>query len=152
MKEKQIEKCRIAINKGYTYDASTGLIMGLRGNNIKSKHSRGYINFQVKNEGKVHSILGHQFAWFYLYNEIAEEIDHINGDKTDNRLENLRSVTHQQNMWNVKNALGYSFHKKIQKYMAYIVVDRKMKHLGYFNDKNLAREAYLNAKKQLHKI
>lgn len=152
MREKQIEKCRIAINKGYTYDSNTGLIMGLRGNNIKFKHSRGYINFQVKNEGKALSILGHQFAWFYLHNEIAEEIDHINGDKTDNRIVNLRSVTHQQNMWNVKNAKGYSYHKKNKKYMAYIVVNKVMKHLGYYENQIDAREAYLNAKKQLHTI
>ncbi len=146
------QKLDFAIKKGYRYNPDTGLIMGVRGKNINTKHSKGYIHFQIKMEDKVYAILAHQFAWYFTYNEIANEIDHVNGDGFDNRLENLRSVTHQQNMWNVTNARGYSFHKKSNKYMSYIVLNKKMNHLGYYENKEDARIAYLNAKKQLHKI
>jgi hypothetical protein len=149
--EKKIKKCEMAIEKGYKYDPLTGIINGVRGKDINTKNPRGYIKFQFKNENEIYSILAHQFAWFYCHKQIAEEIDHINGNKTDNRIENLRSVTHQQNMWNVVKAKGYSYHKKSKKYMAYIVINKKMNYLGYFKNENDAKESYLKAKKQLHK-
>ena len=150
--EKKIKKCKMAIEKGYKYDLKTGVITGVRGKEIKTICPRGYVKFQFKNGNELYSILGHQFAWFCSNNEIAIEIDHINGNKSDNRIDNLRSVTHQQNMWNVVKAKGYSYHKKVKKYMAYIVVNKKMNYLGYYENENDAKETYLKAKKQLHKF
>ena len=143
---------KLAKEKGFNYNPKNGIVTTPTGVETERTTKNGYIHLSIYKDKKRHSFLGHQFAWFYLYNEIAEEIDHINGDKTDNRILNLRSVTHQQNMWNVKNALGYSFHKKYKKYMAYITINRKMKYLGYYENENEAKQAYLNAKKQLHKI
>ena len=151
-KEEKYNKCKCAYDRGYRYNHITGMITGVRGKEINTLNGRGYVNFQFKMNGNYTSILAHQFAWFCMHNEIANEIDHINGDKTDNRIENLRSVTHQQNMWNVSKAKGYGFHKNIKKYMAYISINRKMKHLGYYENEIDARNAYLKAKKQIHKI
>jgi hypothetical protein len=151
-REQKIYKLNLAIEKGFTYDSNTGDVIGIRGKVIKTKNGRGYLNFQFKHNNINYSLLCHQFGWYYHNQELADEIDHINGIKTDNRICNIRSVTHQQNMWNKTTAAGFSFRKEIKKYMAYIVVNKKMKHLGYYEDKDSARESYLKAKTQLHKI
>lgn len=54
---------------------------------------------RVKVEGRIYGV--HRLIWLYHYGELPAEIDHINGDKLDNRVENLRSVTHLQNMRNL---------------------------------------------------
>jgi hypothetical protein len=80
------------------------------------------------------------------------EIDHINGIKTDNRIENLRLVTHQQNSFNRSrlNAKGYSWNKVAQKWQATITANGKNKYLGLFANEEDARKAYLNNVKNLH--
>ncbi len=67
------------------------------------------------------------------------EVDHISGNKLDNRRKNLRICTHQQNMFNQRirstNSTGYqgvSYHKQTGKYEAYINRDGKKIHLGLF--------------------
>ena len=96
---------------------------------------------------------------YYLHNEKWDirdscrnnSIDHIDRDKLNNTIENLRVVTHLQNMWN-QNAKGYYFHKPSGKYQAQIKVDDKRKHLGYFVNEEEARQAYVEAKKIYHII
>jgi len=78
-------------------------------------------------------------------------IDHIDRDKSNNNIENLRVVTHQQNHWN-RDGKGYYFHKANGKYKAQINVDGKQKYLGYFVTEDDARNAYLNAKAKYHII
>src|SRR3990167_5246104 len=75
----------------------------------------------------------------YGYNLEGKEIDHINLNPLDNRKENLRIVTHYQNMLNVtknkNNTSGYkgvSFHKLVGKWAAYITVNKKRLYLGWF--------------------
>jgi hypothetical protein len=79
-------------------------------------------------------------------------VDHINGDKLDNRKENLRICTNQQNQMNkakYKNNKsgfkGVSFDKPTNKYKAQIMIDGKKKHLGRFDDKLDAYKAYCDA-------
>jgi len=76
-------------------------------------------------------------------------IDHIDRDRLNNNIENLRVVTNQQNQWN-QNCKGYYFHKPSGKYRAQIKVDGKKKHLGYFVTEDDAHNAYLIAKEKYH--
>lgn len=58
----------------------------------------GYI--QIGIHGKRYT--GHRLAWFFVHGEWPEEIDHINQDRSDNRLRNLRNVSHSENLRNQK--------------------------------------------------
>jgi hypothetical protein len=69
------------------------------------------------------------------------QIDHINNDKTNNNVNNLRWVTQQQNQFNMglsksnrSGIKGVSFDKRENKWRARITIDNKDIHLGYFNN------------------
>lgn len=97
-------------------------------------------------------LLCHRIIWAILKQEdpLGFTIDHINGDRLDNRIENLRKATNAQNTCNQKNAKGYCFCKRHKKWKATIMCNYKCLHLGYFDTKEQAREAYLRAKEKLH--
>jgi hypothetical protein len=109
--------------------------------------STGYwiVIFNYKN------YLYHRILWIFLNGEIPEgmELDHINHDKLDNRIENLRLVSHAENNRNAsihKNSTsgvpGVSWHKHIKKWYARIHINKKRIHLGYFNNKADAYVVY----------
>ena len=105
----RLEKCELAIEKGFTYDPETGKIYNINRKEIIGKtENNGYIILRILYNKKNYTIKGHQFAWYYTYNECVECIDHINRIKYDNRICNLRSVTQQQNNWNRTKAKGYT--------------------------------------------
>lgn len=63
--------------------------------------------------------LAHRVAWLIHYGYLPDEIDHINGDRTDNRITNLRSVTRKENLRNLtipvtnsSGVVGVFLHKK----------------------------------------
>ena len=93
--------------------------------------SEGY-GLNNKNKLKLHHlILGKPPKGF--------EIDHINGLRYDNRKQNLRIVTHSQNLMNNK-ALGVHYNKK-NKWESYIMINYKLIHLGRFKNKQDAIKA-----------
>ena len=78
-------------------------------------------------------------------------IDHINNNSIDNRIENLRILTHQQNQFNT-NAKGYTWDKQTNKWRAGITLNGKQINLGRFTEEADARNAYLEAKSLYHHI
>lgn len=116
----------------------------------------GYIRIFIK--GK--SYLAHRLAWLYRIGQFNKiDIDHINGNRSDNRICNLREATRSINLQNLKKAksdnlssgfLGVCFDKKIGKYRSAITLDGNRKHLGYFETAQKAHEAYLNEKRIIH--
>ena len=146
------EKCLLAIKKGFTYNQETGTIYGPTGKEITCKLKDGYINIQLYLNDKKYNLSGHQFAWYYINNECVKQIDHINGVRDDNRISNLRNVTHQQNQHNRTTAKGYTWNKKRNKWQGKIVLNSKNIYLGLFDKEEDARAAYLKAKEKYHII
>ena len=120
-----------------------------------------YKQIQFSVDGKIHYMLLHRVIYYAnnqewnIYNTSTNNsIDHIHhevGIPLDNSITNLRLLNHQQNSFN-QNAKGYSFNKKRNKYEAYIMLNGKKKHLGFFDIAEQARNAYLEAKKTYHII
>jgi hypothetical protein len=144
-------KCELALTQGFNYNKETGEIFGKKGKLITAKTKLGYIFIGLNDDKKHFNLLGHHFAWYYQNQECVEEIDHINGDKTDNRISNLRSVTKQQNQHNRKTAKGYCWSKNNKKWVSKIKLNNKTIHLGYYDNEEDARSAYLQGKEIYHK-
>lgn len=99
----------------------------------------------------------HRLAWLITHGKWPEgEIDHINRIKHDNRLENLRDVSHRQNLSNRNfgsgipgrraTARGYSWEPEKQRYRAQIRVGKKVIKLGRFSTEHEAHAAFLDAR------
>jgi len=102
--------------------------------------------------------LAHRLAWFYCNGAWPAQIDHINGDRSDNRIGNLREISAQGNMQNIGGAkkhnklgvLGVSYIARLGLYRADIRHNRKSIHIGCFTSPEAAHAAYLRAKQELH--
>lgn len=125
----------------------------LQGRTVNKKvgknHISGYRTLLINN--RIYS--EHRIIWIYHFGNIPKglEIDHINRIKDDNRIENLRLVTHQENTFN-KISNGYYWNLSKQKWHACIRINNKLITLGFFNKEEEARSAYLEAKKKYHII
>lgn len=146
------------------YDHETGIFTRLVTNSSLVKvgdiagslTDKGYFRIMVDSK----SYRAHRLAWLYITGGFPiEQIDHINGVKTDNRLINLRDVTNRQNIQNQRKAtlqnkssglLGVSWHKASNKWRSAITNNGKTVFLGYFINKNEAHEAYLIKKREVH--
>lgn len=123
---------------------------------------------EVAMTGKVGSYLGgyvdcvrvraHRVAWCLHYGfEPPDFIDHINGDKKDNRISNLRLATKSQNEINKPKKAGTSskykgvtWHKARGKWLAHLNVNGKYKYLGYYSIEIDAKYAYDKAAEEFH--
>jgi hypothetical protein len=94
-----------------------------------------------------HRLIGYVFLQLDLTNK-QTQIDHIDRDKTNNNLSNLRIVSVQQNGFNKSNTKGY--YQSGKKYRAVIRVATSRYHLGNFKTREEAHNAYLEAKKIYH--
>jgi hypothetical protein len=100
---------------------------------------------------KVHRIIAYCFLGLDIDNSKLY-IDHINHITNDNRIENLRIVTHQQNQFNRSNVKGYYWNKISRNWSSYIYLNKKLIYLGSFNTEEEAHQAYLQAKEKYHYI
>ena len=97
-----------------------------------------------------HRIIAYSFLGLDIDNP-KQIIDHIDKNKQNNNVNNLRIVSQQENSFNT-NAKGYSFDKSRNKYQAIIGINGKNIHLGRFDTKEEAHQAYLQAKEKYHII
>jgi len=145
-----------------TFDFSDGNLIWKKKTGPRSKigHVAGHLRkdgyVQIKFQHKLYA--AHRLIWFLIYGEWPKnEVDHIDGNKSNNRLENLRDVTKSQNQQNrlktKQNSTGFKgvfFHPKSNKWMSKITVNKKQIYLGYFHSALDAHNAYSEAAKKLH--
>ncbi len=145
MKDLTQEKLKTVLH----YNADTGEFTwlqrskGRRKNGVAGWQSgKGYIAITLDYK----KYRAHRLAWFWVHGEWpADEIDHINGIRDDNRLANLRSVTKSENARNKRRykknksgANGVSWYKPTGKWVAYLGLGGKRIHLGHFECKATA--------------
>lgn len=110
-----------------------------------SKMNQGYLHGSIFNS----KFLAHRVIWALVHGDWpTDDIDHLNGVRTDNRLCNLRSVSRQTNRKNsarsIKNKSGVTgvyWHKASSRWRACITVDGKSCHIGMFDDLHEAASA-----------
>jgi len=144
-----------------SYDPNTGILTRLQkqANNahpgpITCTNADGYI--QVTINGKF--FYGHRLAWVLHYGIApAGTIDHINGIKTDNRIENLRCVSASQNCQNARrrsdNKSGHknvSWSKQKHKWVVKVCVAGHVRHGGYFDTVSDAANSAALLRSALH--
>lgn len=103
--------------------------------------------------------LTHRVVWALHHNKFPDLIiDHINGIKNDNRIENLRECTQSENMRNYGlnklNTSGFKnvvWNKYTNKWQVNLRVNGKKKYFGMFDDINIANKVAIKARKQFHK-
>lgn len=102
--------------------------------------------------------LAHRLAWMYVYGVMPSMIDHVNGDRSDNRIENLRPANKSTNNVNtgltIRNTTGAKGlmrgRGKDGAFYARIVKNGKTIHIGKFPTRDEAAHAYNKAAIQLY--
>ena len=98
----------------------------------------------------------HRLIWLYVHGSWPDgPIDHINGNKSDNRIENLRIATPSQNQHNRKKTKSKSgmtgaYKHWSGRWYSTIMVENKKHYLGMFETEEAAAKAYADAKAKLH--
>ena len=139
------------------YDPTTGIFTWkkmdrrhwLLGTAAGARHSGGYTRIYVNGQ----EYYGHRLAWLYVHGEWPpHQVDHINGVRTDNRIANLRLATATENHANTKLRVdntsgleGVCRHSTSKRWRARLHCNGVEKHLGFFDTKEEAAEAYRRA-------
>ena len=128
------------------YEPHTGLFFRRKSGEQMGWDSGYYLRAYVK--GKKYYL--HRLAWFYVTGEWPElEIDHINGDKFDNRFDNLRQATRSQNRYNTgvrkdsrTGVKGVEYIPRLNNYRAVICIEGVKRRLGHYDTAEEAGEVY----------
>jgi len=144
------------------YDKDTGIFTWKKrtsnrvkvGDAIGNLHNCGYVEMSVG--GKRY--LAHRIAWLYMYGYIPQLIDHIDGNKQNNKICNLREATYQSNVYNSKirsdNKSGVrcvSWNKKRNSWEVRLKIDGKLKHYGDYKDLSDAKKVADKIRSESHK-
>lgn len=138
---------------GIEYNPETG-VLTRRGKPVRSIRGLGYLGLKIERK----HYYAHRIAWLFVHGEWPEnDIDHINGIKTDNRIANLRHCTRSENQRNhgltaanKSGRKGASYSSRCRAWVATIRVNGKQVYLGTFPDRDAAGRAYDEASKRLH--
>lgn len=148
----------------FDYDKENGLLTRRTDHPI-GRFKRGQVAGGVTNWGYVRvsihnmSFMAHRITWLWVTGEWPKDtVDHIDGDRANNRWANLRDVSRRANAQNQRNAkkgnstglLGVSRSQQAGKFQASIYVQGRLRHLGTFDDSRQAHEAYIAAKRLHH--
>tara|TARA_R110002126_G_scaffold220018_1_gene365375 strand:- start:581 stop:1060 length:480 start_codon:yes stop_codon:yes gene_type:complete len=117
---------------------------GVKGTEAGTVNDNGYRKITIN----YHGYRSHRLAFLYMTGKWPEQqVDHINGNRLDNRWENLRDVSR---LVNIQNQLGKGYHKFRDGWRAQIRTNSKIKSLGVFKTEEEASAAYIAAKHIYH--
>jgi hypothetical protein len=130
----------------FHYDADNGILKWRVNNGVNvlagdiagCKNHHGYTVIRFKKK----SYQAHRLAWLYVYGNVpTQQIDHINRDRSDNRLINLRLATPSLNNQNkqiqrnnTSGCKGVSYHKKNKKWVSHIGINNKKNRIGQYEN------------------
>ena len=121
-------------------------------------NGKGYLFIILRKDNCSKQRTLHQMVAESFFNHKPKEhklvVDHINGDRQDNRLDNLQLISQRHNTSKDKKNktskyTGVCWNRHINKWMSAIRIDNKKKHLGYFKCELAAAVAYQNKLKEL---
>jgi hypothetical protein len=120
------------------------------------RDAHGYLTLRIADR----AYKAHRVAWCCVTGSMPPadaEIDHVNGDRKDNRAANLRLADDQQNAANARirkdNKSGFkgvSWHRRLRKWQAQINDGGKRRSLGYFDNPEAAKRAYDTRAREMH--
>lgn len=145
---------RERIEAALSYDKEKGVFRWIKPTGRRTKvgdvagslWSSGYLAIGIAGQ----RVLAHRLAWFIETGEWPEfDIDHINGNRQDNRIANLRPASRSQNMANTlkrssntSGVKGVHWSSRSRRWIARVMKDGKQIHLGAFKDISDAAKAY----------
>lgn len=142
------------------YNPETGIFKrkiptrGFRKGSVAGWHGERYVEIRLLDR----SYLAHRLAWFYVHGVFPEyQIDHVDGDKTNNRITNLREATGSENLMNygatIRSTTGHRgvFKSGKSTWRARAMLYGKRIDLGSFDSIDRANQAYLEFAKKNHK-
>jgi hypothetical protein len=140
------------LKRHFTYDSITGYFYRLdrptkiSGYRYSKGNKSGYVTISI---GKC-NLAAHRMAWLFVHGVLpTDTIDHINGDRSDNRIDNLRLITMSENL---TNKVGKGFYMVGNRFRSELRLNGKKYSLGTFDTEEEAVRAYVAAKKKLHPL
>lgn len=117
-------------------------------------HCSGYVRVTIEQR----KYLAHRIIFLMFNKEVPSTLDHINGKKDDNRIENLRKASFQENGFNkskyknnTSGIKGIYWYSRDNRWIARIMVDKKDIYLGSFKKIEEAQACIITARNKLHK-
>ena len=151
-----MELTQALLKELFEYDQGEGVLIrkvgrrgkAKKGDIVGAKHNAGYLTVGIGGT----NYLCHRMIWLHQFGYEPKSIDHINHDRSDNRLSNLREVSQQENLRNqtlsasnTSGVTGVSWNKALSNWRARIVVDYVTINLGSFVEFHEAVNARKNA-------
>lgn len=111
----------------------------------------GYQSCKLNFKDKRVAVKIHHIVWFLSKGKWPEtEIDHVNGIRNDNRIENLRETSRSKNRHNIKTSKCYWWKPKNKKYEACVKYKNEKHYLGLFSTEEEARIAVEEKSKEIY--
>lgn len=138
-----------------SYDPMSGKMVWRNGpkcgRHAGTVNAKGYVLIRANINGSKISIYAHRLAFILMSGrEPSHQVDHINGNRSDNRWKNLRGVTPALNAQNRQDDVQGFYLHSCGRYHATIRANGKKISLGYFSVKTDAADAYRKAKEKYH--
>lgn len=151
------------LNEFFSYESDGGLVRVKNSPHSRMGKLRGHLRgdgyIRVHVSGRLYYL--HRLVWMFFNGEIADgfDIDHINRNRSDNRVTNLRLAKRYENSQNISGArstsktgiVGVCLDKRSGKYVASISIKRKFYKKLFLNKKE-AGDWYLDMKRKIHEF